>query len=190
MKLSERFEPKGSLLQCHNCQEYGHMYKSCSSPTRCATCSGNHSTRNHEEQAPKAGEACAACNKSGHPTCPIRMKERHRATQRKSQHGPIIWNPKRKAQDTRKRRRRIHNSPKQKEKSRRGISENRGSNFDPRITAEPSPIQSEKQTRSNNNEKTRQAAETASQRGGSKDSSSGNSLSSGYFQRQRTNNRY
>ena len=93
MKLAEKFEPKGSLLQCHNCQEYGHMYKSCSNPTRCATCSGNHSTRDHEEQALKAEKACAACNKSGHPswspTCPVRMKERHKAAQRKANMAPL-----------------------------------------------------------------------------------------------------
>ena len=93
MKLAERFEPKGSLLQCHNCQEYGHMYKLCLNPTRCAVCSGKHSTRDHKEQAPETVEACAACNKNGHPswspTCPVRMKERHKATQKKANMAPL-----------------------------------------------------------------------------------------------------
>lgn len=86
MKKVAFFEPSASSIQCFNCQEYGHMSKSCKNKTSCAECKQAHDTRDHARIAPNAPKACATCGETGHTSydkmCPVKVKEAQRTRQR------------------------------------------------------------------------------------------------------------
>lgn len=80
IKRVERFEASCKLTQCFNCQQFGHIAKSCKNTTVCGYCIGQHSTRDcpkKERQLP-TDRKCTNCCKN-HETwdrsCEIRQKE-------------------------------------------------------------------------------------------------------------------
>lgn len=64
---------KDKVVQCHNCQMYGHGERGCWIRTRCAICSGRHKTT---ECANKENKKCANCKQlhvSTDISCPARV---------------------------------------------------------------------------------------------------------------------
>ena len=65
IKTCEYFCKESRILQCFNCQKYGHVGRVCRNPTRCGHCAGPHSSRDCTTQG-KMQKKCASCGKSGH----------------------------------------------------------------------------------------------------------------------------
>lgn len=85
----EKWDRAAELVQCFNCHGYGHITSRCSQPTRCGTCAGSHSSRDHEQVAmgsEKTTKKCVLCNKDGHtawePLCKVRIREKQRKLQK------------------------------------------------------------------------------------------------------------
>lgn len=75
IKTCEYFCKESRIVQCFNCQKYGHIGKVCGNPTRCGHCAGSHPTRECSAQG-KESRKCAACNKSGHEAWSRECQER------------------------------------------------------------------------------------------------------------------
>lgn len=77
---------KNRIVQCHNCQMFGHGEKGCSVRTKCSNCAGKHKTVDCKANTAK----CANCNgnhKSSDLTCPNRemyLEIRSKFTNKKS----------------------------------------------------------------------------------------------------------
>ena len=84
----ERRECKGTvarlrIIQCRNCQAYGHVFKECSSAARCCICAGMHLSTacTHNPTVEKGCLKCALCGGAHNATdeqCKTRTAERHR----------------------------------------------------------------------------------------------------------------
>lgn len=61
---------KVPILQCHNCQRYGHYAKYCSNDTVCVVCAGDHAGQNCTAKNVKCRN-CALPHKANSPTCTI-----------------------------------------------------------------------------------------------------------------------
>lgn len=84
IKTCEYFCKESRILQCFNCQQYGHMTRACRNPTRCGHCAGAHNTRECSDQG-RTQKKCASCGKPGHEAwareCHIRVQHRLAASQ-------------------------------------------------------------------------------------------------------------
>lgn len=84
IKTCEYFCKESKILQCFNCQKYGHVGKVCRNPTQCGHCAGPHSSHDCKNQE-KSQRKCASCGKSGHEAwsreCQDRIKQRLEASQ-------------------------------------------------------------------------------------------------------------
>ena len=75
--------PHLRIIQCRNCQAYGHILKECSSAPRCCVCAGMHLSTacTHDHTVDKECRKCALCggaHNATDETCDIRQAERHR----------------------------------------------------------------------------------------------------------------
>jgi len=73
VRWEHKRKSKNNVVQCRNCQMYGHGERGCSIKTKCAVCAGGHRTTdcNNENR-----ERCANCNGSHKSTdlaCPNRL---------------------------------------------------------------------------------------------------------------------
>lgn len=84
IKTCEYFCKESKILQCFNCQKYGHVGKACRNPTRCGHCAGPHSSKDCTSQE-KSQRKCASCGKPGHEAwsreCQDRVRQRLEANQ-------------------------------------------------------------------------------------------------------------
>lgn len=85
LKATEIFKSGFRAMQCYNCQRYGHMARNCTANSKCGHCAHEHNTR----ECPGKQEArCSNCGRkhaSWHPSCPIRIAAKARATQNRIQ---------------------------------------------------------------------------------------------------------
>lgn len=69
MKSKIRFEPphvKREVMQCQNCQRYGHSKNYCHRSPRCVKCAGDHLTKNCERKTKSKDVKCINCQ-GNHP---------------------------------------------------------------------------------------------------------------------------
>jgi hypothetical protein len=57
----EAYRNQSSLTQCHNCQQFGHVWANCKQPPRCLWCGGGH-LHNECPEKEKASSTPACCN--------------------------------------------------------------------------------------------------------------------------------
>lgn len=85
VKATEIFRSGFRIMQCYNCQKYGHIARNCSVEPKCGQCAGGHNTRSCSG---KGETRCTNCSKK-HPawdqTCPIRMAAKTRAVNNRTQ---------------------------------------------------------------------------------------------------------
>jgi hypothetical protein len=95
--IAIRVEPYGAqsaLMQCHNCQQFGHVWANCKQPTGCLWCGGGHLHKECPEKENAASTpACCNCkllerenpHSAGYPGCRHAKEELQK---RKSQRTP------------------------------------------------------------------------------------------------------
>ena len=85
LKMVEAFHPKGRVVQCFNCQKYGHTSRICSATQKCGHCGGGHRTEECTRDPQAGGRRCAACSGGDHVSwsthCPAKLAEVQRAKQ-------------------------------------------------------------------------------------------------------------
>jgi hypothetical protein len=83
LKTTEAFQPKGRIVQCFNCQKYGHTSRICSAAQKCGHCGGEHRTDECARDPQTGSRRCAACSGGDHTSwsthCPARLAEVQRA---------------------------------------------------------------------------------------------------------------
>ena len=62
------------ILQCRNCQKYGHYSKFCSNPTVCLVCAGNHPSQECTSKVTKCHN-CSLPHKANSTTCLIHQSQ-------------------------------------------------------------------------------------------------------------------
>lgn len=79
----EKYVSKQSVIQCYNCQKFGHLATNCNRRTTCKNCTGEHDSRNCiEEQHLK----CANCNgnhPANSPDCSVMASKMEASSSRK-----------------------------------------------------------------------------------------------------------
>ena len=71
---TERYVPRSQLMQCFNCQGFGHKAEGCTRPQKCGKCAEEHQTK----ACSKPTQKCALCNGSHqawNEECPRRQDE-------------------------------------------------------------------------------------------------------------------
>lgn len=63
VKRCERFAGDCKVTQCYNCQQYGHMRKSCRNQVKCGHCTGGHVSQKCDN---KKSRRCAVCGEVSH----------------------------------------------------------------------------------------------------------------------------
>ena len=81
-RICRKQGPHPWIIQCRNCQAYGHFFKDCSLPPRCHVCAGTHiSTTFPCDPTDKTRMKCALSMGAHDATdedCPLRKAERRR----------------------------------------------------------------------------------------------------------------
>lgn len=69
-------KPKRSVIQCSNCQEYGHSKNYCHKRARCVKCDGNHSTTKCTKplNVPPICVNCKGQHTANYKGCPVHLK--------------------------------------------------------------------------------------------------------------------
>jgi hypothetical protein len=58
----EAYRARNGLTQCHNCQQFGHVWANCKQPPRCLWCGGGHLQKECPEKENDASTtACCNC---------------------------------------------------------------------------------------------------------------------------------
>lgn len=72
IKVEEPYKPK-SIIQCSNCQEYGHTKSYCGYPARCVRCGAQHMTSDcpNSRDAPPKCALCSGDHPSNYKGCSI-----------------------------------------------------------------------------------------------------------------------
>ena len=83
LKTYTRYNRAGTLLQCFQCCQYGHISSKCTNTVKCDTCTKNYNTKDH--QGPKNMiPSCVACGEkkhtAWHPDCKICQKEKEKTS--------------------------------------------------------------------------------------------------------------
>lgn len=85
MRNVEPYSPACKLIQCFNCQEYGHIAPQCRNTVKCGHCAEEHETKSCSRQS--EGKKCCLC-KAAHTAwdsrCEKRKAERRRMADAKS----------------------------------------------------------------------------------------------------------
>ena len=61
-------EERIPTVQCYNCQNFGHIGKTCKSAPKCGKCAGNHSTGDCNSEEPTCAN-CQSRHASNDPNC-------------------------------------------------------------------------------------------------------------------------
>jgi len=85
----ERYVAHSKIMQCFNCQSYGHIGNRCLSTITCAKCASHHDTKSCTADSRR----CAACH-GAHPSrsnnCKARMQEKERM-KKATREAPTYW---------------------------------------------------------------------------------------------------
>ena len=71
----ERKERRSAVLQCYNCQGFGHHSRRCRLPPRCVHCAGEHSSRECKERDSAKCASCGEDHKAWDRKCPVYLAE-------------------------------------------------------------------------------------------------------------------
>ena len=79
--MAERFKVRpfvGGAYQCYNCQELGHIARTCENPTKCVICAGEHKLENcpNKENGNKKCANCEGDHTASYSKCPFIIKEK------------------------------------------------------------------------------------------------------------------
>ena len=85
VKAAEIFRSGFRMMQCFNCQKYGHIAKNCTADSKCGQCAGGHNTK---ACLGKQEARCTNCSRK-HPawdqSCPVRLAAKARAVNNRTQ---------------------------------------------------------------------------------------------------------
>ncbi|KAI1005374.1 hypothetical protein K3495_g2840 [Podosphaera aphanis] len=73
LKATEIFRSGFRLMQCFNCQKYGHIAKVCTANSKCGNCAGEHNTRVCPGKQDVRCSNCARKHKAWDQICPVRI---------------------------------------------------------------------------------------------------------------------
>ena len=79
---AERYVPQTQIMQCLNCQDYGHFAAQCKKQVTCGRCAKNHTTNECTEQELRCTH-CHGSHQAWHHTCPRRQQESDQLDQRR-----------------------------------------------------------------------------------------------------------
>ncbi|KHJ31539.1 putative zinc finger cchc-type protein [Erysiphe necator] len=85
LKATEIFESGFRMMQCYNCQKYGHIAKNCSVESKCGHCAGGQNTRTCPGKQEIRYSNCSKKHKAWDPVCPVRLAAKARAVQNRTQ---------------------------------------------------------------------------------------------------------
>ncbi|KAI0993775.1 hypothetical protein K3495_g14409 [Podosphaera aphanis] len=80
LKATEIFRSGFRLMQCFNCQKYGHISKTCSAPSKCGHCAGDHNTRTCPGKQDTRCCNCGRKHEAWNQICPNRIAAKAKAT--------------------------------------------------------------------------------------------------------------
>ena len=87
--MAEKYTPHLKVLQCYNCQKFGHVASKCKATERCGMCGGPHKA----DQCNKSNMKCANCDSNHsawHLECPKRNEETKTVAEAKHKTSPYF----------------------------------------------------------------------------------------------------
>lgn len=85
----ERYVSQSKIMQCFNCQSYGHIGNRCLSTTKCAKCADHHDTKSCNATHRRCA-ACQGAHTSRSNNCKARLQEKERM-KKALREAPIYW---------------------------------------------------------------------------------------------------
>ena len=85
LKSTEIFRTGFRMLQCFNCQKYGHIAKICTADSKCGHCAGEHNTRNCTGKKDVKCSNCGKGYKTWDQSCSVRAAAKNRTVQNRIQ---------------------------------------------------------------------------------------------------------
>lgn len=79
LKATEIFRSGFRVMQCFNCQKYGHIAKACSTGSKCGGCAGDHNTRACPGKQEVRCCNCGRRHEAWNQICPVRIAAKAKA---------------------------------------------------------------------------------------------------------------